>query len=68
MGNKETSDGLWLVVILSNEMSVFFFFNWENRKSLKNCSGLKKTAETRQLNAMHDLGLVPRPDRKKRHG
>lgn len=26
MGNKETSDGLWLVVILSDEMSVFFFF------------------------------------------
>ena len=69
MGNKETSDGLWLVVILSNEMSVFFFFsfNCENRKSLKNCSGLKKTAETRQLNAMHDPGLVPRPDSKKRH-
>ena len=67
MGNKETSDGLWLVVILSNEMSVFFFFNCENRKTLKNCSGLKKIAGRRQLNAMHDLGLVPRPDRKKRH-
>lgn len=67
MGNKETSDGLWLVVILSNEMSVFFFLLTVKIGKVWKTSGLKKTAETRQLNAMHDPGLVPRPGSKKSH-
>ena len=61
-------DSGWLLFYQMKCLYFFFFsFNCENRKSLKNCSGLKKTAETRQLNAMHDPGLVPRPDSKKRH-
>lgn len=67
MGHKETSDGPWLIALLPKEVPVFFFLPVEDRKRLRNCSRLKDTEETRQLNAMHDPGLVPGSERKKRH-